>query len=90
VPTAHQQFAPAAAVQLSEGFSGYSSEWDAYLGVPLIGLVIYTSVAFWARPLVRVASTLMLVLAVLSLVWPILVRLVRGRPTEVPIAVEEA
>jgi len=67
VPTAHQQFAPAAAVQLSEGFSGYSSEWDAYLGVPLIGLVIYTSVAFWARPLVRVASTLMLVLAVLSL-----------------------
>src|SRR5207248_5776342 len=43
VPTARQQFAPAAAVQLSEGFSGYSSEWDAYLGVPLIGLLIYVS-----------------------------------------------
>src|SRR2546427_1133667 len=67
VPTAHQQFAPAAAVQLSEGFSGYSSEWDAYLGVPLIGLLIYVSVRFWMRPLVRVVSTLVLVLAALSL-----------------------
>src|SRR3989454_493467 len=44
----------------------------------------YTS--FLVHP---IAATL-LVLAVLSLVWPILVRLVRGRPTEVPIAVEEA
>ena len=67
VPTARQQFAPTLAVQLSEGFSGYSSEWDAYLGVPLIGLLIYVSVRFWTRPLVRVAATLMLVLAVLSL-----------------------
>ncbi len=67
VPTGRQQLAPAAAVQLSEGFSGYSSEWDAYLGIPLIGLLIYVSVRFWTRPLVRVAATLMLVLAVLSL-----------------------
>jgi len=56
VPTARQQFAPAAAVQLSEGFSGYSSEWDAYLGIPLIGILIYVSVRFWTRPLVRVAA----------------------------------
>src|SRR5438552_1734748 len=67
VPTARQQFAPAAAVRLSQGFSGYSSEWDAYLGVPLIGLLVYVSVRFWTRPLVRVAATLMLMLAVLSL-----------------------
>jgi hypothetical protein len=67
VPTAHQQFAPAAAVQLTEGFSGYSSEWDAYLGLPLIGILIYVSIRFWARPLVRITSTLLLVLAVLSL-----------------------
>jgi hypothetical protein len=67
VPTAHQQFAPAAAVQLTEGFSGYSSEWDAYLGLPLIAILIYVAVRFWTRPLVRVASTLLLVLAVLSL-----------------------
>jgi len=67
VPTAHQQFAPAAAVQVSEGFSGYSSEWDAYLGLPLIGILIYVGVRFWARPLVRVTSTLLLVLAILSL-----------------------
>ncbi len=67
VPTARQQFAPTAAVRLSQGFSGYSSEWDAYLGVPLIGLLVYVSVRFWTRPLVRVAATLMLMLAVLSL-----------------------
>jgi hypothetical protein len=67
VPTAHQQFAPAAAVQLTERFSGYSSEWDAYIGLPLIGILIYVSVRFWARPLVRVTSTLLLVLAILSL-----------------------
>ena len=67
VPTAHQQFAPTPAVQLTVGFSGYSSEWDAYLGVPLIALLIYVSLRFWKRPLVRVTSTLLLVLAVLSL-----------------------
>ncbi|MDQ6713146.1 MAG: hypothetical protein M3Z28_08145 [Candidatus Dormibacteraeota bacterium] len=67
VPTAHQQFAPPAAVQLSAAFSGYSSEWDAYLGLPLIAVLIYVSVRFWARPPVRVASTLLLVLAILSL-----------------------
>jgi hypothetical protein len=67
VPTARQQFAPSAAVQLTEGFSGYSSEWDAYLGFPLIGILIYVAVRFWTRPLVRVASTLLLVFAVLSL-----------------------
>jgi hypothetical protein len=67
VPTAQQHFAPSAAVQLTEGFSGYDSEWDAYLGFPLIGVLIYVAVRFWTRPLVRVASTLLLVLAVLSL-----------------------
>jgi hypothetical protein len=67
VPTARQQFAPSAAVQLTEAFSGYSSEWDAYLGFPLIGILIYVAVRFWTRPLVRVASTLLLVFAVLSL-----------------------
>jgi hypothetical protein len=67
VPTAHQQFAPAAAIQLSEGFSGYSSEWDAYLGLPLIGILIYVAVRFWRQPLIRVTSTLLLVLAILSL-----------------------
>src|SRR5256886_8041013 len=67
VPTAHQQFAPAAAVGLTAGFSGYSSEWDAYLGVPLIAVLIYASVRLWTRPLVRVTSTLLLVLVILSL-----------------------
>lgn len=67
VPTAQQQFAPAAAVRLTEGFSGYASEWDAYLGVPLIAILVFVSVRFWSRPLVRIASTFLLVLAVLSL-----------------------
>ena len=67
VPTARQQFAPAAAVGLTAGFSGYSSEWDAYLGVPMIAILIYASVRLWTRPLVRVTSTLLLALAILSL-----------------------
>jgi hypothetical protein len=67
VPTAQQQFAPRAAVWLTESFSGYSSEWDAYLGFPLIALLAYVGVRFWPRPVVRIASTLLLVLAVLSL-----------------------
>src|SRR2546428_13768421 len=44
----------------------------------------YTS--FLVHP---IAATL-LALAVLSLAWPILVRLVRGRPPEVPIPVADA
>lgn len=67
VPTAQQQFAPAAAARLTESFSGYPAEWDAYLSLPLIGILVYVGVRFWARPLVRIASTLLLVLAVLSL-----------------------
>ena len=42
-------------------------------------------VAFLTHP---IAATL-LVLAVLSLTWPVIARLVRGKPTEVPIATEE-
>jgi hypothetical protein len=67
VPTVNQQFAPDAAVRLTDGFSGYSSEWDAYLGLPLIGLLVFVAVRFWRQPLVRVTSTLLLVLAILSL-----------------------
>ncbi len=82
VPTAHQQFAPDAAVQLTDGFSGYSSEWDAYLGLPLIGILIYAGARFWTRPLVRIASTLLLVLAILSLGTTLHVA---GRWTVIPV-----
>jgi hypothetical protein len=67
VPTAQQQFAPGAAIRLTDGFSGYPSEWDAYLGLPLIAILVYVGIRFWTRPLVRIASTLALVLAILSL-----------------------
>jgi hypothetical protein len=67
VPTAQQQLVPGAAVRLTESFSGYPSEWDAYLGLPLIAILVYVGIRFWTRPLVRIASTLALVLAILSL-----------------------
>jgi hypothetical protein len=82
VPTAQQQFAPAAAVRLTESFSGYPAEWDAYLGLPLIGILVYVGIRFWTRPFVRIASTLLLVLAVLSMGTTLHIA---GRTTLVPL-----
>jgi hypothetical protein len=67
VPTRLQQFAPAGAVALSDRFTGNLSEWDGYLGLPLLVLLAGVAVRWWRRPLVRVASLLALGLAILSL-----------------------
>src|SRR5947209_755608 len=67
VPTAQLQFAPAAAQALSERFSGYPAEWDAYLGLPLLGVVAITAVRFWRLPFVGIAVRMFLLVVVLSL-----------------------
>jgi len=84
VPTGQQLFAPAAAVRLTQDFSGYPPEWDAYLGLPLLAVLGYTTARFWRLPLVRVVSTLLLLLAVLSL-GPTLH--VAGHTTVLPVVV---
>src|SRR6266542_2132889 len=58
VPTGLQRFAPAAAVAVSDHFTGNGTEWNGYLGVPLLLLLGGIAVGWWRRPLVRVASLL--------------------------------
>jgi hypothetical protein len=67
VPTRLQRFAPAGAVAISDRFTGNLSEWDGYLGLPLLVLLVGVAIRWWRRPLVRVASLLALGLAILSL-----------------------
>jgi hypothetical protein len=67
VPTVAQLIAPQAATSISSHFSGNASEWDAYLGIPLILLLVVATVRFWRVPPIRTAGILALVLAVLSL-----------------------
>jgi putative tricarboxylic transport membrane protein len=43
----------------------------------------------YATFLVHPIAAVLLVLAVLSLTWPLIARLIRGKPMEVPVATEE-
>jgi hypothetical protein len=67
VPTVAQLIAPQVATNVSSHFSGNASEWDAYLGIPLILVLVLATVRFWRVPTIRTAGILALVLAVLSL-----------------------
>jgi hypothetical protein len=67
VPTGLQRFAPSAAVAVSDHFTGNGTEWNGYLGVPLLLLLGGIAVRWWRRPLVRFTSLLALGLAVASL-----------------------
>ena len=67
VPTVAQLIAPPFATGISSHFSGNASEWDAYLGIPLIVLLVLATVGFWRVPQIRTAGILALVIAVLSL-----------------------
>lgn len=67
VPTWVQRFAPAVALRISGHFTSNATEWDGYLGIPLLLLLTGIAVAWWRRPLVRVASLLALGVAILSL-----------------------
>jgi hypothetical protein len=67
VPTVAQLIAPQAAANISSHFSGNASEWDAYLGVPLIVLLVLATIRFRGVPAIRTAGILALVAAVLSL-----------------------
>jgi hypothetical protein len=67
VPTDFQWLAPRAALDISLRFTGNGSEWNGYLGLPLLLVAGFTAVRYWRVPLVRVASLLALTMAVLSL-----------------------
>jgi len=81
-PDQQQWLAPAKLVRLFSRFAGSSiAESDAYLGLPLIVLLIYTAVRFWDRPAVRAATMVAALLGALSLGGTIHVA---GNATHIP------
>jgi membrane protein CcdC involved in cytochrome C biogenesis len=67
IPTVAQLISPQVATNISSHFSGNASEWDAYLGIPLILVLLVATVRFWRVPQIRVAGVMALVIAILSL-----------------------
>ncbi|OBJ58241.1 hypothetical protein A9W95_11870 [Mycobacterium sp. 1423905.2] len=66
LPTPYQVISPDAATRVSREFSGLYHEATAYLGVPLLVLLIIVAVRQWGDLRVRVASITGVVLLVLS------------------------
>lgn len=67
VPTKVQQVAPHWAVAMSTRWTGNPSEWDAYMGVPLLVALVVIMVKLRHRPVVAFAGLLAAITAVLSL-----------------------
>jgi hypothetical protein len=67
VPSVAQLISPPAATSISSHFTGNASEWDAYLGIPLVLLLIAATIRFWSVPVIRTAGIVALIIAVLSL-----------------------
>jgi hypothetical protein len=69
VPTTLQWHVPGwpSALAHRYPYTGNGTEWTSYLGVPLVLLLVAVTVRHWRRPIVRLASLLLLAAAVLSL-----------------------
>lgn len=66
LPTVMQWISPGPLQRLTTHFSGNAVEWNGYLGLPLLVILLYATVRFWRRPLVRVTSLAAIVVTVLS------------------------
>jgi hypothetical protein len=67
LPTRYQLIAPAWATRMSNEFSGFQHEATAYLGLPLLVLLVVVTVRRWDDLRVRVASVTGVLILVLSL-----------------------
>jgi hypothetical protein len=67
LPTPYQLIAPAAATRASQDFSGFYHEATAYLGAPLLVLLVVATVRLWGDRRIRVAALTGAVMLVLSL-----------------------
>ena len=67
VPGPLQLVSPQAAQSLTNQFTGNASEWNGYLGVPLLLIAVFTIVRCWRTPLVRVAGLVAGVITLFSL-----------------------
>ena len=66
LPTQMQWLSPAPLQRLTTHFTGNAVEWNSYLGLPLLVILLYAMVRFWRTPLVRATSLTALVITVLS------------------------
>jgi hypothetical protein len=81
-PDQQQWLAPARFLRLFSRFAGSSlAESNAYLGIPLILLLLFIAIRHWERPAVRVATVLAALLGALSLGGTIHVA---GQATAIP------
>ena len=83
VPTSVQQFAPGFALRLSDQFSGSLAEWNAYLGVPLLVLLVVAAIRYRAHLMLRLCALLAFLFALLSLGITLHVG---GHVTPIPVA----
>ena len=67
LPTSLQAIAPPALTAVTDRFSGSQYEAGAFLGLPLLALLVFTAVRWWRVAAVQVASMLALLAACLSL-----------------------
>ena len=67
VPTPYQLIAPPLGTEISRDFSGLFHEATAYLGLPLVLLLVGIVVVRWSDQRIRVAGVVGLVMLVLSL-----------------------
>jgi hypothetical protein len=67
LPTSLQAIAPAALTAVTDRFSGSQYEAGAFLGLPLLALLVLGVVRWWRAPVVQVAAMLALLAAGLSL-----------------------
>lgn len=67
LPTRIQLLAPGAATHLSDHFAGGLAEQTAYLGVPLLAMLLIVVRRMWPDPVVRWAAIVSSLLALLSL-----------------------
>ena len=67
LPTSLQAIAPPALTAVTDRFSGSQYEAGAFLGLPLLALLVFTAVRWWRVPAVQVVSMLALLATCLSL-----------------------
>jgi hypothetical protein len=82
LPTHYQLLAPPSALDVSKNFTGNAAEWNAYLGIPLVLVLLFCIVRWWRVAAVRVAFASTVLIAVLSMGQRVHIG---GRVTGVPL-----
>lgn len=67
LPTGIQWFSPQPLQQLTTRFTGNISEWDGYIGLPLLITLLVALRAYWRVPLARAVGLTAIALTILSL-----------------------